>query len=129
MRIDHIAIWTQNLEGLKNFYMHYFDASSSDIYHNHSREFRSYFLSFGGDCRLEIMEMPHIPKTKNDPIKQFTGIIHLAIKVGARDKVDELTETLRKDGFKIISEPRVTGNAFYESVFLDPDGNRVEIMA
>ncbi len=129
MRIDHIAIWTYNLEGLRNFYMHYFDASSNDIYHNHSREFRSYILSFGGDCRLEIMEMPNIPKTKDNPLKQFTGIIHFAISVGSRDKVDEITETLRQDGFKIIGNPRVTGDGYYESVFLDPDGNRVEIMA
>ncbi|MCY1720294.1 VOC family protein [Prolixibacteraceae bacterium Z1-6] len=129
MRIDHLAIWTYNLEGLRNFYMHYFDASSNEIYHNHSREFRSYFLSFGGDCRVEIMEMPRIPKSKDNPLKQFTGYIHFAIKVGSKDKVIEITEMLRKDGFKIIGEPRTTGDGFYESIFLDPDGNRVEIMA
>ncbi len=129
MRIDHIAIWTYNLEGLRNFYMHYFDASSNEIYHNHSKEFRSYFLSFGGDCRLEIMEMPRIPQSKNNPLKQFTGLIHFALKVASREVVDEITENLRKDGFKVIGEPRTTGNGAYESVFLDPDGNRVEIMA
>ncbi|WP_346856420.1 VOC family protein [uncultured Draconibacterium sp.] len=128
MRIDHLAIWTSNLEGLRNFYMHYFDASSNEIYHNHSREFRSYFLSFGGDCRLELMEMPGIPKSKDNPLKQFTGIIHFAIKVGSKDKVDQLTKELKKDGFKIIGEPRTTGDGCYESIFLDPDGNRVEIM-
>lgn len=128
MRIDHLAIWTSDLEGLRNFYMHYFDASSNEIYHNHSREFRSYFLSFGGDCRLELMEMPGIPKSKDNPIKQFTGIIHFAIKVGSKDKVDQLTKELKKDGFKIIGEPRTTGDGCYESIFLDPDGNRVEIM-
>uniref|UniRef100_UPI00321657E5 VOC family protein n=1 Tax=uncultured Draconibacterium sp. TaxID=1573823 RepID=UPI00321657E5 len=129
MRIDHLAIWTYNLEGLRNFYLHYFDASSNEIYHNHSREYRSYFLSFGGDCRLEIMEMPGIPKSKDNPAKQFTGYIHFAIKVDSKAKVIETTELLRKDGFKIISEPRTTGDGFYESIFLDPDGNRVEIMA
>lgn len=129
MRIDHIAIWTYNLEGLRNFYMHYFDASSNEVYHNHSREFRSYFISFGGDCKIEIMEMPGIPKSKDNPVKQFSGIIHFAIKLGSKAEVNELTETLRKDGFKIIGEPRTTGDGFYESVFLDPDGNRVELMA
>jgi len=128
MRIDHLAIWTANLEGLRNFYMHYFDASSNEVYHNHSREFRSYFLSFGGDCRIEFMQMPGIPRSKNNPLKQFTGLVHFAIKVGSKKKVNELTETLRKDGFKIIAEPRTTGDGFYESIFLDPDGNRVEIM-
>lgn len=129
MRIEHIAIWTYNLEGLRNFYMHYFDASSSEEYLNHSKEFRSYFLTFDSDCRLELMEMPSIPKTKNDPIKQHSGIIHFAIRVGSISKVKELTETLRKDGFKIVSEPRKTGDGYYESAILDPDGNRIEIMA
>ena len=129
MKIDHIAIWTYNLEGLKNFYVHYFDASSSEIYYNHSKEFRSYFLTFYGDCHLEIMEMPQIPKTKNDPLKQFTGLVHFAIHAGSRNEVESLTEKLRKDGFKVIGEPRVTGDGNYESIILDPDGNRVEIMA
>ncbi len=129
MRIEHLGIWTYNLEGLRNFYMHYFDASSSEIYYNHSKEFRSYFLTFIGECRIELMEMPNIPKSKDDPIKQHSGLIHFAIQVGSITRVKELTEELRKDGFRIISEPRITGDGYYESVILDPEGNRVEIMA
>ncbi len=129
MKIGHIAIWTTNLEGLRNFYIHYFDASSNEIYYNHSKSFRSYFLSFDGDCRLEIMEMPSVPKSKNDPIKQFSGLIHFAINVGSKQLVDQLTETLRDDGFRVVGEPRTTGDGCYESVILDPDGNRVEIVA
>ncbi|QIA09779.1 VOC family protein [Draconibacterium halophilum] len=129
MKVEHLAIWTYNLEGMRSFYMHYFDASSSEVYHNHSREYRSYFLSFDGDCRIELMEMPGIPKSRDNTLKQFTGLIHFAFKLGSKSKVHELTETLRKDGYKIISEPRTTGDGFFESVFLDPDGNRVEIMA
>ncbi len=128
MRIDHVAIWTYNLEGMRNFYIHYFDASCSDIYYNHSKEFRSYFISFDDDCRLEIMEMPNIPKSKNDTKRQYTGIIHFAINVGSRKEVDRITDLLKKDGFKVIGEPRTTGDGFYESIILDPDGNRVEIM-
>lgn len=128
MKIDHIAIWTKNLEGLRNFYIHYFDASGTEVYYNHSKEFRSYFLTFNGDCRLEIMEMPRIPLSKNDPLKQYMGIIHFAINVGSKEKVDQLSETLKNDGYKLISEPRRTGDGYYESVILDPDGNRVEIM-
>jgi lactoylglutathione lyase len=129
MKIEHVAIWTYNLEGLRNFYIHYFDASSNEIYYNHSKDFRSYFLSFGGDCRLEIMEMPGVPHTKDNSIKQFTGIIHFAFKAGSRSEVNRITEEIRKDGFKVIREPRTTGDGFYESVILDPEGNRVEIMA
>ena len=129
MRIEHLAIWTYNIEGLRNFYIHYFGASSTGGYYNHTREFRSYFLIFDDQCRLELMEMPNIPKSKNDPLKQFTGLIHFAIKVGSKPEVDRLTEVLRHDGFKIVGEPRTTGEGYYESIVLDPDGNRVEIMA
>ena len=129
MKIDHIAIWTTNLEGLRNFYIHYFDASSNEKYYNHSKEFSSYFISFDGDCSLEIMEMPIIPKTKNNPLKQFTGLIHFALKVGSRAEVNRTTKILKKDGFKVVGEPRTTGDGSYESVILDPDGNRVEIVA
>ena len=129
MKIDHIAIWTSNLECIRDFYIRYFDASSSEIYYNHSKEFRSYFLRFNGDCRIEIMEMPRIPASKNDVIKQYLGLIHFAINLGSKDKVNQLTEILRKDGFKVIGEPRTTGDGNYESIVLDPDGNRVELMA
>lgn len=129
MKIDHLAIWTHNLEGLRNFYMHYFDASSTEIYYNHSKEFRSYFLIFDGECRLEIMEMPNIGKSKNDPVKHYTGLAHFAIKVGSKDEVNRLTEVIRRDGFHIAGEPRTTGDGYYESVIFDPDGNRVEIVA
>lgn len=129
MKIDHIAIWTYNLEGLRDFYIRYFDASSNEIYYNHSKEFRSYFLTFNGDCRLEIMEMPRIPASKNDPMKQHVGLIHFAINLGSRERVDQLTELLRRDGYKVIGEPRFTGDGNYESIVLDPDGNRLELMA
>lgn len=129
MRIDHIAIWTFNLEGLRRFYMHYFDAYSSEIYLNHSKNYHSYFLSFGGDCRLELMEMPGIPKSKNDPLKQFTGLVHFSVKAGDRMKVNEITHKLRDDGFQVLSQPHSTGDGFYESTVLDPDGNRIKIRA
>jgi lactoylglutathione lyase len=129
MKIDHLAIWTYNLEGLRNFYVHYFDASASEIYYNHSKEFRSYFLTFDGDCRIEIMEMPNVSKSKHHPEKNFTGLTHFAIKVGSKVEVNRLTEQIKGDGFKVVSEPRTTGDGYYESAVLDPDGNKVEIMA
>jgi lactoylglutathione lyase len=129
MKIDHIAIWTTNLENLRSFYIRYFDASSSEIYYNHSKEFRSYFINFDGECRLEIMEMPNVPRSKNDSLKQFTGLIHFAIKLNSKLEVTNLTERIKKDGYKIASEPRTTGDGYFESVILDPDGNRVEIVA
>ncbi len=129
MRITHIAIWVNDLEGMKNFYMHYFDASSSEGYYNHTKDFRSYFLNLDGDCSIELMQMPGIPQSRNDIKKQFTGLIHFAIRVGSKQRVDELTEQLRRDGFRVVGEPRTTGCGFYESVVLDPEGNRVELNA
>jgi lactoylglutathione lyase len=129
MQIDHLAIWTYNLEGIRSFYMHYFNASSTEAYYNHSKEFRSYFLYFDGGCRLEIMEMPNIAKSKNDPLKNYTGLAHFSIRVETRNEVEKITEAIRNDGYRIISEPRTTGNGYYESTILDPDGNKLEILA
>ena len=129
MKIEHIAIWTRDLEGMRNFYTHYFDAVSGSCYYNHSKEFKSYFLSFGSDFRLELMEMPIVSTNKNDYKKHHTGIAHFAFKVGSRERVDEITEILHQDGFEIISMGRMTGDGYYESAVFDPEKNRIEIVA
>ena len=129
MKIEHIAIWTPSLEKLKSFYVNYFKGEAGELYHNPSKQFNSYFLRFEGGTRLELMQMPGIPDNSNDPIKQYQGLIHLAFAVGSRQNVDELTNKLKSDGYKVIGEPRLTGDGYYESVILDPDGNRVEIVA
>jgi lactoylglutathione lyase len=129
MRIEHLAIWTHDLEGMRNFYTHYFDAVSGSGYYNHSKEFRSYFLSFGGECRLELMEMPTVTTNRNDLKKHHYGIAHFAIRVGSRERVDLLTEMLKNDGFEVISPGRTTGDGYYESAVFDPEKNRIEIVA
>lgn len=129
MYIDHLAIWTLDIESLRTFYEHYFDAKVIEKYVNPEREFASYFLCFTEGARIELMQMSGIPNTKNDSIKQFTGYIHFALKLGSETKVDALTERLRKDGVSIVSEPHRTGDGYYESVLLDPDSNRVELVA
>jgi lactoylglutathione lyase len=127
MKIDHIAIWCHDLEGMKNFYAKYFHVLVGEKYFNPNKKFESYFLSFDSGARLEIMQMPGIPDSQNDPHKQFSGLIHFAIDVGSKTAVDELTESLRRDGYEIVGEPRTTGDGYYESVVLDPEGNRIEI--
>lgn len=59
--------------------------------------------------------------------KDFQSYFHFAISVGSKDVVDGLTTQLRTDGFAIVGEPRTTGDGYYESVVLDPEGNRIEI--
>ena len=128
MKIEHLAIWVKDLEKMRSFYENYFQAKAGEIYHNPKKDFHSYFLSFpSGDCRLELMHMPSVPPSKDDVITQFMGYIHIAISIGSPNQVDELTERLRKDGFQIIGEPRWTGDGYYESVILGPEGNRIEI--
>jgi lactoylglutathione lyase len=125
VKIEHVAIWTNDLERLKEFYIRYFNAVAGKKYNNPVRQFESYFLSFESGSRLELMKLPTIRSSKGR--EEFIGLTHLAISVGSKQLVDELTETLRKDDITIIGEPRTTGDGYYESVILDPDGNRIEI--
>jgi lactoylglutathione lyase len=127
MYIEHIAIWTKDLDRLKEFYVKYFKATPNNLYHNSKKGFNSYFLSFEKGARIEIMQMQDIADSKNDIYAQFTGLIHFAVSVGSEEKVDSLTETLKNDGYEIIGKPRTTGDGYYESVVLDPDKNRIEI--
>ena len=127
MKIEHIAIWSQNLEALKTFYETYFEASANQKYTNHSKGFSSYFLTFATGARLELMQMPSVPASKNDPHKQATGLIHLAFSVGSAEKVDALTTRLAQDGYAVLDGPRKTGDGYYESTVLDPEQNRIEI--
>lgn len=127
MILEHIAIWTYQLEALKAFYETYFEASSGEKYINRDKGFSSYFLNFSGGSRLELMQMDGIPVHKNDVHTQFTGLIHLAFEVGSLEEVNALTERLRLAGYQVVGEARTTGDGYYESVILDPDENRVEI--
>lgn len=127
MKIEHIAFWVNDLETMKNFYKKYFNASGNDRYHNPDKNFTSYFLAFDSGCRLELMNKPDITLNDNDYNVQKIGITHLAFSTGSKKRVDELTETLRNDGFKVVGEPRTTGDGYYESVVLDPEQNIIEI--
>lgn len=127
MKIDHIALWTHNLEQMRAFYEMYFNAQAGHKYHNPRTNFESYFLSFDSGTRLELMQMPNVPRSQDDVLRQFTGYIHLAMSVGSAEDVDLLTNRLRGAGYRVLSAPRVTGDGYYESIVLDPDGNRVEI--
>ena len=126
MKINHIAIYTDDLERMKVFYETYFNASANQGYHNTNTELRTYFLSFEDNTRLELMTRPNLTQQLKVPLQ--TGYIHLAFSVGSKDKVDSLTATLEKDGYTVFSNPRTTGDGYYESCVLDPDGNQIEIV-
>lgn len=115
------------MERLADFYVKYFSAIKGNLYTNPANGFTSRFLTFQSGARLEIMRMDSVPDTKNDPRAQFTGIIHIAISIGSAEAVDALTARLKADDYEVCGEPRRTGDGYYESCVLDPDGNRVEI--
>ncbi len=127
MKIDHIAIWTQQLEKMKHFYENYFNGKAGEKYINPRKNFESYFIEFDGGTRLELMEKLDIDIRLQEDMENYLGITHFAISTGTREMVDQLTELLRSDGYVIAGEPRETGDGYYESVILDPDGNKVEI--
>jgi len=125
MHIEHIAICTSQLETLKTFYETYFGAQANQKYAKPKKHFESYFLTFTNGARLEIMQMPEV--SARPTAAQPLGYTHLAFSTGSREEVDLLTGRLHADGFAIESLPRITGDGYYESVVLDPDGNRIEI--
>jgi lactoylglutathione lyase len=123
--IDHVALWTSDLERVRVFYERYFDVSAGEQYVNAEKDFSSYFLEFESGTRLELMHMPDIDAASED--SPTVGYAHIAISVGSEHAVDTLTERLREDGYTVRGEPRWTGDGYYESVVLDPDDNRIEI--
>ena len=125
MKIEHIAMYVNNLEATKEFFVKYFDATSNDGYHNKTTDFRSYFLTFDDGARLEIMTRPNM--VDGEKSLQRTGFIHLAFSVGSKEKVDELTTRLKEDGYEVISGPRTTGDGYYESCVVAVEGNQIEI--
>jgi lactoylglutathione lyase len=128
MTLEHVAIWTDQLETLKDFYVQYFDGIANNVYINEQKQFRSYFVRFASGARLEIMSRPDIPANLNDTIvKQYRGIIHLAFEVDGMQAVEDKAVQLKNAGLTILSGPRKTGDGYYEFETLDPDNNRLEV--
>ncbi len=128
MILEHVAIWTDNLERLKEYYIKYFEAVSNIKYRNETNQFESYFLTFQSGARLEIMAKPGVPDNANDTIyAQHKGIIHLAFEVATQWEVEEKAKQLQAAGFEILRGPRKTGDGYYEFETLDPDNNRLEV--
>ena len=125
MRIEHVALYVNDLENTKKFYVKYLGAKSNEGYHNLKTSFRSYFLSFDDGARLEIMNKPEMPDFPKDFAR--TGYAHIAFNVGSKEKVDALTAELKDDGYEVVSGPRTTGDGYYESCIVAIEGNQIEI--
>ena len=125
MRIEHIAMYVNDLEAARDFFVRYFSAVSNEGYHNRTTDFRSYFLSFDDGARLELMKKPQMDDAEKTLNR--TGYIHIAFSLGSKEAVDELTERLKNDGYQVISGPRTTGDGYYESCIVGIEGNQIEI--
>lgn len=125
MGIEHVAMYVNDLEGARNFFETYFNAESNDLYHNKTTDFKSYFLTFDQGSRLEIMTKPGMQNEEKTLAR--TGLIHIAFQTGSKEKVDELTNRLKEDGYEVVSGPRTTGDGYYESCVVALEGNQIEI--
>jgi lactoylglutathione lyase len=127
MHIEHVALWTNDLDRLRRFYETYFGGVAGPRYSNPAKGFASYFLTFDTSARLELMSRPELDPAGPERAQIGAGYVHLAMSVGSEAAVDTITRRLRADGFPIVGEPRRTGDGYYESVVADPDGNLIEI--
>lgn len=125
MKIEHAAMYVHNLEAARDFFVNYLDGKANDGYHNKTTGFRSYFISFDGGARLEIMNKPQLDDAEKSANR--TGYAHLAFSAGNKDAVDKLTERLKKDGFEVLNGPRTTGDGYYESCIIGIENNLIEI--
>ena len=125
MKIEHIALYVNDLEAARDFFITYLDGVSNDGYHNTRTNFRSYFISFDDGARLELMNKPEMDDLEK-PLNR-TGYVHIAFSLGSKEKVDSLTEKLEAAGFSVVSGPRTTGDGYYESCIVVIEGNQIEI--
>lgn len=125
MKLEHVAMYVLDLESVKDFFVRYFNATAGEMYHNTKTNFKSYFLTFDGGSRLEIMTRPELGDKRKSQMQ--CGLIHIAFSVGGKEKVDSLTKTLSNDGYEVVSGPRTTGDGYYESCILGPEDNLIEI--
>lgn len=125
MKIEHIALYVNDLEKAKDFFVTYFDACSNEGYHNPTTDFYSYFLSFSDGSRLELMTKPDLTDS-GDFLNRF-GYAHIAFSVGSMEAVDSITHQLAEGGYRVISGPRTTGDGYYESCVIGFEGNLIEV--
>lgn len=125
MKLDHVAVWAQDPAGLREFYCRWFGAVSGEKYVNTRNGFESYFLTFPGGGRLELMRKAGLAQQGSE----VYGMAHFAVSVGAEARVDELAQRLGEAGIRVLDGPRLTGDGCYECAAEDPEGNRVEIVA
>ena len=126
MKIEHVALFCKDSEQMRQFFIDYFDAVSNELYHNERTGLRTYILSFpNGGARLELMQRPDMVEV--NPTQPNIGFIHVSFALGSRELVDEQTRKLLHAGYKVDDGPRITGDGYYESRIIGPEGIQIEI--
>jgi lactoylglutathione lyase len=126
MNIAHVALWVNDLERMIDFYCRFFNGTAGKIYQNPVKNFESCFVMFELGIPLELMRKTNL-ELSGQPEEIIAGFHHLAFSVGSREAVDQLTMFISEEGYKVKSNPRTTGDGYYESVVSDPEGNSIEI--
>lgn len=125
MVIEHMAMYVNDPETARDFFVTYLGGRSNAGYHNEKTGFRSYFISFDGGARLELMNKPELEDMKK-PLNR-TGYAHIAFSVGSKERVDETTARLKAEGYEVVSGPRTTGDGYYESCVVVFEDNQIEL--
>ena len=126
MKIDHVALYCLDLEGMKEFFIRYFNGVPNDMYHNPKTGLKTYIMTFpDSEARLELMTRPEVEEETSNIYRQ--GFIHLSFSVGSEKIVDSLTKVLYEDGYQVLSGPRTTGDGYYESCIVGPENILIEI--
>ncbi|MBR4832031.1 MAG: VOC family protein [Butyrivibrio sp.] len=125
MKIEHIAMYVNELEAARDFFVKFLNGKSNDGYHNKNTGFRSFFISFDDGARIELMNKPEL----SDQAKELnrTGYAHIAFSVESKEAVDKLTKEIQEAGYEVVSGPRTTGDGYYESCIVAIEGNQIEI--
>lgn len=125
-RIEHVGLWVRDLDLVCDFYVRHFGAQPGPRYQNVAKGFTSRFLAFADGARLELMtSLGRLSSAGGEHL----GLAHMALSLGSEAAVDALTAQLKASNVPVLDGPRCTGDGYYESVVLDPEGNRIELMA
>ncbi len=130
--LDHVAIWVADLDEARDFYSHWFNGHANGLYENPTTGLRTHILHFtdtppeGRRTRLEIMTRPGLEGRRE---AEGLGWAHVSFSLPGRDDVDRLAASMREAGVPVVDGPRQTGDGYYEAAVLDPEGNRIELVA
>ena len=125
MKIEHIAMYVNDLEHARDFFVNFLGGVSNSGYVNEKTGFRSYFISFEDGAGIELMNKPDLCDDKKDINR--TGYAHVAFSTGSRERVEELTKKAKEEGYEVVSGPRTTGDGYYESCIIGIEDNLIEL--